>query len=235
MSTTTNQVAITFGPVAVRSYFGGRLMGQQLGSNIYEPVIQDRLGSVGKYYPYGEERNSPQLPNDQVKFATYTRDSATGNDYADQRYYTSTLGRFMTPDPYGGSAMTNNPTSWNRYGYVNGDPVNSSDPTGEDLVPLCTVGTGEGAELVPCETVSRSAPQPLNPTPTQEAWDSLSAECQKGLEDAMPGPDTPVNMAKRLAALNRATAAESTLQAATAGTNIDWTMLGGDWRQGESV
>ena len=27
------------------------------------------------------------------------RDSATRNDYADQRYYTSILGRFMTPDP----------------------------------------------------------------------------------------------------------------------------------------
>ena len=95
-----NQVTVTFGVLAVRSYFGGRLVGQQLGANIYEPVIQDRLGSVGKYYPYGEERNSPQLPNDQVKFATYTRDSATGNDYADQRYYTSVLGRFMTPDPH---------------------------------------------------------------------------------------------------------------------------------------
>ncbi len=125
---TTNQVAITFGPVAVRSYFGGKLVGQQLGTNIYEPVIQDRLGSVGKYYPYGEERNSPQLPNDQVKFATYTRDSATGNDYADQRYYTSTLGRFMTPDRVRGRAT--NPQSWDRYAYGSSDPVGLNDPTG---------------------------------------------------------------------------------------------------------
>ncbi len=133
---TTNQVAITFGPVAVRSYFGGKLVGQQLGTNIYEPVIQDRLGSVGKYYPYGEERNSPQLPNDQVKFATYTRDSATGNDYADQRYYTSTLGRFMTPDPYQASVSAakdpTDPQSWNRYPYSGSDPVNHKDPTGMD-------------------------------------------------------------------------------------------------------
>ncbi len=133
---TTNQVAITFGPVAVRSYFGGKLVGQQLGTNIYEPVIQDRLGSVGKYYPYGEERNSPQLPNDQVKFATYTRDSATGNDYADQRYYTSVLGRMMTPDPYmataKGATNPTDPQSWNRYAYVGADPVNRNDPTGQD-------------------------------------------------------------------------------------------------------
>ncbi len=137
---TTNQVAITFGPVAVRSYFGGKLVGQQLGTNIYEPVIQDRLGSVGKYYPYGEERNSPQLPNDQVKFATYTRDSATGNDYADQRYYTSVLGRFMTMDPFRGSASLGNPQSWNRYAYAVGDPANSFDPTGLDVE--CSVVNG---------------------------------------------------------------------------------------------
>ena len=129
---TTNQVVIKFSPSAVRSYFGGKLVGQQLGTNIYEPVIQDRLGSVGKYYPYGEERNSPQLPNDQVKFATYTRDSATGNDYADQRYYTSTLGRFMTPDPYNASVGPGDPGSWNRYAHTRGDPINRQDPSGLD-------------------------------------------------------------------------------------------------------
>src|SRR5690348_1839749 len=72
-----------------RTYFGNRLLTNP----------QDRLGSIGKYYPYGEERNYSALPNDQVKFATYTRDGVSGLDYADQRYYTSQLGRFMTPDP----------------------------------------------------------------------------------------------------------------------------------------
>ena len=69
-----------------------------------------------------------------MKFATYTRDSATGNDYADQRYYTSVLGRFMTPDRYesrsGGPADPLNPKTWNRYSYVVGDPINLNDPSG---------------------------------------------------------------------------------------------------------
>src|SRR5229473_1850887 len=73
-----------------RAYFGGRMLGDE-----------DRLGSRGKYFPYGDDRTSPAAPpNDQVKFATYTRDSATGLDYADQRYYGSTYGRFASPDPY---------------------------------------------------------------------------------------------------------------------------------------
>jgi len=92
--------------------------------------VPDRLGSKGKYYPYGEERNSPPLANDQVKFASYTRDSATGLDYADQRYYANTFGRFMSADPYQASGGPSNPHSWNRYAYVTGDPVNKFDPSG---------------------------------------------------------------------------------------------------------
>ena len=62
-----------------RSYFGGKLVGQLTGqAGSMQAAVQDRLGSVGKYYPYGEERNTPQLTNDQVKFATFTRDFATG-------------------------------------------------------------------------------------------------------------------------------------------------------------
>jgi RHS repeat-associated protein len=37
---------------------------------------------------------------DRDKFATYYRDSTTGLDYAQNRYYANTLGRFTSPDPY---------------------------------------------------------------------------------------------------------------------------------------
>jgi RHS repeat-associated protein len=93
--------------------------------------VMDRLGSVpmsgSRYYPYGEESNPPA--NNVDKFATYYRDG-TGLDYADQRYYASTLGRFLTPDPYQASGGPANPASWNRYVYVLGDPINLSDPLG---------------------------------------------------------------------------------------------------------
>jgi len=65
-----------------------------------------------------------------VKFSTYTRDSATVLDYADQRYYASTYGRFLTPDRYRPSADLKVPQSWNKYGYVQGEPINSTDPAG---------------------------------------------------------------------------------------------------------
>jgi len=91
----------------------------------------DRLGSDvrgTKYFPYGAE--AVATGNDKDKFGTYFRDSASGLDYADQRYYSSILGRFMTPDPYVASGGAASPKSWNRYGYVEGDPVNHRDPRG---------------------------------------------------------------------------------------------------------
>ena len=141
---TQTQLTVSFTVAAERAYFGGKLVAQ-LGYGGLVAAVQDRLGSVGKYYPYGEDR-SGQTGSDTVRFATYTRDSATGNDYADQRYYSSTLGRFMTPDPYkatAGGTYSQDPRSWNRYSYVTGDPVNFNDPYGRFQCspdnPACTL------------------------------------------------------------------------------------------------
>jgi RHS repeat-associated protein len=141
--------SLTFYQSSARVYFGRKLIAKQ-----------DRLGSVGKYFPYGEERNSPPLTNDQVKFATYTRDSATGLDYADQRYYGFYSGRFLTADPYRASAQSSDPGSWNRYAYVGNDPVNFRDPSGLDRSYVgsfsCTVGEGEYQQTTICDVYADS-------------------------------------------------------------------------------
>ncbi len=48
------------------------------------------------------------------------------------RYYHNVTGRFLTPDPYKGSADPWNPQSWNRYTYGLNDPELNGDPTGLD-------------------------------------------------------------------------------------------------------
>ena len=108
-------------------------------------VVLDRLGGVklrsdiaatppitqnSNYYPFGEERSA--TPQDRAKFATYYRDNKTGFDYAMNRYYNNSWGRFLTPDPFAGSANPANPLSWNRYAYVANDPINRIDPSGLD-------------------------------------------------------------------------------------------------------
>ncbi len=94
------------------------------------PVVADRLGSIGKFYPYGVERPSA-TQNDKEKFTGYFRDASTGLDYADQRYEQPGVGRFMSPDSAGKPRLSN-PGSWNRYAYAGGDPINNADPTGQD-------------------------------------------------------------------------------------------------------
>ena len=107
-------------------YFGGRRL-----------AVMDQLGSVGNYYPWGEDKGGTS-PQDTWNFATYWRDSVTGLDYAHNRYYSSQYARFMTPDPYqgtsGGPGDPDNPQSWNRYAYTEADPVNFNDPSGMSRV-----------------------------------------------------------------------------------------------------
>jgi RHS repeat-associated protein len=118
--------------ISQNAYFGKKLIVSG-GVN----VVTDRLGSVRAnsqgesfaYYPYGEERTSTVDSRD--KFATYFRDMV-GQDYADQRHYGSGTGRFMTADPGRiKTAVASRPSSWNRYAYANGDPVNFNDPHGK--------------------------------------------------------------------------------------------------------
>jgi len=59
------------------------------------------------------------------------RDTESGNDYFGARYYSSAMGRFMSPDPsqlyY---ADPTNPQSFNLYSYALNNPLKNSDPTG---------------------------------------------------------------------------------------------------------
>ena len=119
-------------------YFLGKLIYAEGNS-----VQTDRLGSVRSggpgglgyqaQYPYGAE--DTLTANDREKYATYTRDSATGLDYAMNRYYASQWGRFLSPDANWGSAGPQEPQSWNRYVYAAGDPANHRDPSGLDVDP----------------------------------------------------------------------------------------------------
>jgi RHS repeat-associated protein len=58
------------------------------------------------------------------------RDQETGLDYFGARYMSSAQGRFISPDPLLNSGHPNNPQSWNRYVYVENNPLRYTDPTG---------------------------------------------------------------------------------------------------------
>jgi RHS repeat-associated protein len=99
------------------------------------------------YLPFGRMLSSsdnarssigcyPAAPDTQItsgidqKFTGKERDAETGLDYFGARYYSSPQGRFITPDPLLTSAEISNPQSWNRYSYVQNNPLIYIDPLG---------------------------------------------------------------------------------------------------------
>jgi RHS repeat-associated protein len=110
-------------------------------------VVMNEAGAVVARHdmmPYGEEiwagaglRTAAQgyAQTDEVRqrYGMTERDEATGLEHTLWRKYDSWQGRWTSPDPYRGSMSAGNPQSFNRYVYVNNDPLNLVDPLG-----LCT-------------------------------------------------------------------------------------------------
>jgi len=113
------QYGVSILTVDTNLYFGSRMI---VSRGVV--VTLDRLGSNrtggSRYFPYGEEQQV--TAQDRDKFATYYRDGTTALDYAQNRYYASTLGRFTNPDPYTASVGPADPGSWNRYSIPEGIP-----------------------------------------------------------------------------------------------------------------
>ncbi len=86
----------------------------------------------GTFLPFGQEWN-PQITVNNYKFTGDERDAESQLDHTQFRQYSSSLGRWSTPDPADFAATKPiNPQSWNRYAYVTNDPVDYFDPFGLD-------------------------------------------------------------------------------------------------------
>lgn len=74
------------------------------------------------------------------------RDAETNNDYFGARYYASSTGRFLSPDPsqlyY---ADPTNPQSLDLYSYVYNNPLVNMDPSGMDA---CAYDNGDGTATI---------------------------------------------------------------------------------------
>jgi len=71
------------------------------------------------------------------KFTGQKRDNETGLDYFGARYYSSPLGRFISPDPLMASGRAGNPQTWNRYAYTLNNPLRFIDPDGMEVPDAC--------------------------------------------------------------------------------------------------
>ena len=80
-----------------------------------------------EYGPYGEliRGCGPTNMTNPFRFATKYWDSETDLVYFGQRYYSPSLGRFLSPDPIGTDG------GLNLYAFVGNNPINQIDPLGQ--------------------------------------------------------------------------------------------------------
>ncbi|MDQ2975094.1 MAG: hypothetical protein M3R69_06755, partial [Acidobacteriota bacterium] len=139
-------------------YLGGQMIAiQSSGVNWVhqDPVTKSQrvTNSAGNVIstidldPWGGETNrSANSAFQPHKYTSYERDGNGGDD-AMMRRYQSNWTRFSQPDSYDGSYDFTNPQSFNRYSYVQNDPVNFTDPSGLLLMAIYgrfCVDTGDG-------------------------------------------------------------------------------------------
>jgi RHS repeat-associated protein len=135
-------------------FFGGQRLARNVGGDI-KYYITDHLHSTAMFvdkagtttailddndmYPWGGivPGVGKTTSNNTVKFTGKYRDPESQLDYFGARYYSNTIGRFMSPDwadkpvtvPY---AKAGDPQSLNLYSYVENGPVNRIDADGHD-------------------------------------------------------------------------------------------------------
>ncbi len=141
-------------------YMGGALLATQEKSGTSE-ILQfthpDQIGTrmvtnpgagtnvEQNTLPFGTEMQAGSTGSINQRFTSYDRSTATGLDYANNRFYDSGQGRFMTVDPIKMDAVHMlNPQTLNLYAYVTNDPVNKTDPSGLDGITT-GVFTGGGS------------------------------------------------------------------------------------------
>jgi RHS repeat-associated protein len=133
------------------------------------------------FYPYGSEQAFVSTSSPIHKFTGKERDTETGNDYFGARYYSSTIGRFMSADwssvpvavPY---ANLTNPQTLNLYAMVRDNPETFADldgHTGECTIPNACNQTAQPSHTPPpgedgqAQQQKSGDSQPV-PPPTQQ-------------------------------------------------------------------
>jgi len=80
------------------------------------------------YKPFGQVFSGNT--SDPYLFTGKERDGESGLDYFGARYYASTMGRWMSPDPSMMGTILELPQTWNKYSYMYNRPTYGTDPDG---------------------------------------------------------------------------------------------------------
>ena len=82
----------------------------------------------------------------ESRYTGKERDTESGHDYFGARYFGSSMGRFMSPDSFGGHLE--DPQTLNHYSYVGNNPLSRTDPDGHDFYQQCGSSDHSGCTQV---------------------------------------------------------------------------------------
>jgi len=125
-------------------FFGGKRIASRDSSNTVNYYFADHLGTArivanssgtpvddSDFYPFGGERSYLNSSPQNYKFTGKERDYESGLDNFGARFDSSSMGRFMSPDPiYIEEQKMLDPQQLNLYSYVRNNPLNLTDSTG---------------------------------------------------------------------------------------------------------
>src|SRR5438552_7032042 len=123
-------------------------------------VITDSVGNIkseSDYYPWGGELQFANGDSNHYKFSGKERDTETGLDYFGKRYYGNALGRWTSPDPINFSKKhLTFPQRWNKYSYVQNDPLGRIDPNGLEDYKIFLAAAEAGGNWAKAASVAKA-------------------------------------------------------------------------------
>ncbi|MGH9316586.1 MAG: RHS repeat-associated core domain-containing protein [Thermoanaerobaculia bacterium] len=145
------------------------------------------------YLPFGQTLSRTGSLNQRYKFNGKERDVETGFSYYGARYYDSSMGRFLSPDPFVQDPYDGQ--SFNRYSYVRNNPLNRIDPTGNIDWCFGLCGSDEPGDDIPGGLPGDGGGGPPDDPgggdPGRTIYSSAGGEREKKHEP--PPPDPPVS------------------------------------------
>ena len=107
----------------------------------YLPFGEDLYAGIRRNAVNGQYGYEPPTGSVRQKFTGYERDSETGLDYAQARYFSNTQGRFTSTDPlFIEMKRLPYPQAWNLYAHTRNNPLRYVDPDGLDIKVTCANG-----------------------------------------------------------------------------------------------
>ena len=134
-------------------------------TNYQGVAIAERSLAFGDAFS-SDSSNAQGAAQDNDQYAGLEHDTESFSEHATFRQYSSTQGRWMSPDPYDGSYDPTNPQSLDRYNYVADNPYSMIDPSGLVMINPCPGGQcpgggGSGPPVPPaCGFIICTSPQP---------------------------------------------------------------------------